>query len=139
MTVALQADLVSLVYAINGASSRNTSGKCYHPVTEVASIYSKIVNKLAINGNSPSTNTTAGSMKANGREPKSCLGQVFNLKLGCFVMCTIAWSIQVQPSLQWKTRHRFCPVSLSLSTTTAIFWIPLNAVDGTSVMWRPLA
>ena len=31
-----------------------------------------------------------GSTKANGREPKSCLGRVFNFKLGCFVMCTIA-------------------------------------------------
>ncbi len=30
-------------------------------------------------------------------------------------MCTIAWTIQVQPSLEWKTRPRFCPVSLSLS------------------------
>ncbi len=24
--------------------------------------------------------------KANGREPKSCLGQVFKFKLGCFIM-----------------------------------------------------
>ncbi len=26
----------------------------------------------------------AGSAKANGREPKTCLGRVFNYKLGCF-------------------------------------------------------
>ncbi len=26
----------------------------------------------------------AGSAKANGRELKTCLGQVFNHKLGCF-------------------------------------------------------
>jgi hypothetical protein len=26
----------------------------------------------------------AWSAKANGREPKSCLGQVFNFELGCF-------------------------------------------------------
>jgi hypothetical protein len=25
-----------------------------------------------------------GSAKANGREPKSCLGRVFNFKFGCF-------------------------------------------------------
>ena len=25
-----------------------------------------------------------GSAKASGREPKTCLGQVFNYKLGCF-------------------------------------------------------
>jgi hypothetical protein len=55
------------------------------------------------------------SAKANGRKPKSCLGGVFNFKLGCFVMCTIAWPIQVLPSLQWKTQPRFRPVSLSLS------------------------
>jgi hypothetical protein len=62
-----------------------------------------------------------GSAKANGREPKSCLGRVFNFMLGCFVMCTIAWPIQVRPSLKWKTRPRFCPVSLSLSMAQIIF------------------
>ncbi len=35
-----------------------------------------------------------GSTKAIGREPKSCLGQVFNFKLGDFVMYAIAWYIQ---------------------------------------------
>ncbi len=35
-----------------------------------------------------------GSAKANGREPKSCLGRVFNFKLGPFVMYVIAWHIQ---------------------------------------------
>ncbi len=29
-------------------------------------------------------NVVTGSAKANGREPKSCLGQVFNFKLCCF-------------------------------------------------------
>jgi hypothetical protein len=35
-----------------------------------------------------------GSAKANGKEPKSCLGRVFNFKLGPFVMYVIAWHIQ---------------------------------------------
>ncbi len=35
-----------------------------------------------------------GSAKANGRKPKSCLGQVFNFKLGHFVMYAMAWYIQ---------------------------------------------
>ncbi len=35
-----------------------------------------------------------GRTKANGREPKSCLGRVFNFKLGPFVMYVIAWHIQ---------------------------------------------
>jgi hypothetical protein len=33
----------------------------------------------------PTTSTSWGSMKANGREPKSCLGQVFNFKLSCSI------------------------------------------------------
>jgi len=28
-----------------------------------------------------------GSLKANGREPESCFGRVFNFKLGCFTKC----------------------------------------------------
>ena len=36
----------------------------------------------------------AGSAKVNGREPKSCLGRVFNFKLGHFVMYAIAWHMQ---------------------------------------------
>jgi hypothetical protein len=41
-----------------------------------------------------SSSAAAGSTKANGREPKSCLGRVFNFKLGHFVMYVIAWHIQ---------------------------------------------
>ncbi len=29
-------------------------------------------------------NAVLGSAKANGREPKTCLGRVFSYKLGCF-------------------------------------------------------
>ncbi len=54
-----------------------------------------------------------GSVKANGSEPKSCLGRVFNFKLGHFVMCTKAWPIQAGPSPELKTWPRFRPVSLS--------------------------
>jgi hypothetical protein len=52
-----------------------------------------------------------GSTKANGREPKSCLSRVFNFKLGCIVMYTIAQHIQARPSLELKTRPRFRPLS----------------------------
>jgi hypothetical protein len=55
--------------------------------------------------------TVAASAKANGREPKRCLGQVFNFKLCCFVMCAIAQHIQARLSLELKTRPRFCPLS----------------------------
>jgi hypothetical protein len=57
----------------------------------------------------------SGSTQANMREPKSFLGRVFKLKLGCLDMCTIAWPVQVQTGLEWKTRPKFCPVCLSLS------------------------
>ncbi len=56
-----------------------------------------------------------GSSEANRREPKSCLGWVFNFKLGCFVMYAIPWDIQARLSLELKTRPRFCPASFSLS------------------------
>jgi hypothetical protein len=35
-------------------------------------------------------------------------------------MRTIAWPVLVRPSLEWKTRPTFCPVSLSLSTAKVI-------------------
>ncbi len=54
-------------------------------------------------------------MKANGREPRSSLGQDFNFKLGCFVMSVIAWHVQAHPHLELKTQPRFHPVSLRLS------------------------
>ncbi len=46
---------------------------------------------------------TMGRAKANGREPKSCLGQIFNFKLGHFVIHAIARHVQACPSLQLKT------------------------------------
>ncbi len=64
-----------------------------------------------------------GSVKANRREPKSCLGWVFNFKSGCFVICTIAWPIKARPSLELKTRPRFRPVSLSLSMMSLMLGI----------------
>ncbi len=54
-------------------------------------------------------------MKANGREPKSCLGLVFKFKLGRFLMYAIVWHVQACLSLELETRPSFCPVSLSLS------------------------
>ncbi len=63
----------------------------------------------------------SGSAKANGREPKSCLCQVFNFKLGCFVMYATARHIQPRPSLELKTRPRFRPVSSSLSLVGSKF------------------
>jgi hypothetical protein len=55
-----------------------------------------------------------GSAKANGREPKMCMGRVFNFKLGSFVMYAIARHTQARLSLELITQPRFHPVSLSL-------------------------
>ncbi len=68
-----------------------------------------------------------GSVKANGREPKSSLGWVFNFKLGHFVMHTMARHIQARLSIELKTQPRFCSVSLSL-TMVCIFKSLMPAV-----------
>ncbi len=55
---------------------------------------------------------TPGSAITNWREPRSCLGRVFNSKLGCFATpgCKcIVW--RMQPLLTLKTRPKARPVS----------------------------
>jgi hypothetical protein len=61
---------------------------------------------------------TAGSSKANGREPKTCLGRVFNNKLGCLDDVHVLIYMDASSHQQLKTRPRFSPVSLSLSMDT---------------------
>ncbi len=53
-----------------------------------------------------------GSAITNGREPRSCLGRVFNSKLGCIgtLDCKCMVCIQ-QPLLKLKTWPKACPVS----------------------------
>jgi hypothetical protein len=58
----------------------------------------------------------AGSAVTCRREPKSCLGRVFNSKLGCITALLSKCSARMpQPLLELKTRPRARPVSLSLS------------------------
>jgi hypothetical protein len=52
-----------------------------------------------------------GSAITSGREPRSCLGRVFNLKLGCFVSEKCNCRACTRPLLELKTRPRFHPVS----------------------------
>jgi hypothetical protein len=52
-----------------------------------------------------------GSMKANGREPKSCFGRVFNFKLTHFVLKQHKCIALMQALLELKTRPWFCPVN----------------------------
>jgi hypothetical protein len=51
-----------------------------------------------------------GSTKTNWRELKTCLGRVFNYKLGCFDDVHVFISVEARPQLQLKTRPRFSPV-----------------------------
>ncbi len=40
-----------------------------------------------------------GSTKANGRQPKTCLGLVFNYKLGCYDDVHVLYYVDAWPSL----------------------------------------
>jgi hypothetical protein len=53
----------------------------------------------------------AGSAITDGREPRSCLGRVFNSKLGHIAKLGSKCMVCVQPLLKLKTRLRACPVS----------------------------
>jgi hypothetical protein len=55
--------------------------------------------------------TYPGSAITNGREPRSCLGRVFNSKLGCIVTLGSKCMVYMQPLLKLKTRPKACPVS----------------------------
>jgi hypothetical protein len=55
------------------------------------------------------------SLISNGREPSSCLGRIFNSKLGSFVSKQRNCTARTQLLLELKIRPRFCPVSCSLS------------------------
>jgi hypothetical protein len=53
----------------------------------------------------------SGSVKANGREPKTCLGRVCNYKLGRFNYLNVFVYMNARPHLQLKTQPRFSPDS----------------------------
>jgi hypothetical protein len=57
----------------------------------------------------------ARTTKDNGGETKSCLGQVFNFKLGRFDVIHILNCVGGHPHLELKIRPSFCPASCSLS------------------------
>ncbi len=51
------------------------------------------------------------SAKTNGREPRSCLGRVFNSKLGCIDTLGSKCMVYMHPLLKLKTRPKARPVS----------------------------
>ncbi len=52
-------------------------------------------------------------MKVNGRKPRSCLGQVFDYKLGCFDDVHVLIYVDARPRLLLKTLPRIGSFSLS--------------------------
>jgi hypothetical protein len=56
--------------------------------------------KLAMILQSNKCPVNAGSAKANGREPKTSLGQVFNSKLGCIATQGSKCMVCMQPLLK---------------------------------------
>ncbi len=52
-----------------------------------------------------------GSAITNGREPRSCLGRVFNSKLGCIATLGSKCMVCMKPLLKLKTPPKACPVS----------------------------
>ncbi len=75
-----------------------------------------------------------GSAKAYGREPRSWLGRVFHFILGCSCISAIEWPIQAPQHLKLKTRPRFCPVSLSISSFECCAW-DLHENSNRRVIW----
>jgi hypothetical protein len=56
-----------------------------------------------------------------GREPKCCLGRIFDFKLGYFdVMLALLLGVYSHLHLELKTRPRVCTVSLWLGTAIEI-------------------
>jgi len=51
----------------------------------------------------------------NGREPRSCLAQIFNSKLGCIATVSSKCMVCMQPLLKLKTWPSAHPVSYGLS------------------------
>jgi hypothetical protein len=54
---------------------------------------------------------SAGSVITNGKETRSCLGRVFNSKLGSIATLGSKCMVCTQPLLKLKTRPKACPVS----------------------------
>jgi hypothetical protein len=80
----------------------------------------------------------SGSAISNRRKPKICFTQVFNSKMGSFVMLHSKHTAYIKPLLELKTWPRFSLVSLSMGkcreylrgkyhcTVALLFWLVWN-------------
>ncbi len=75
-----------------------------------------LINTLAYYGTELITTVTSFIVQtiSAGREPKICLGWIFNTKLDSFAPKTL----MIQPILELKTPPKFSPVIQSLSIVT---------------------
>ncbi len=72
-----------IFYSFSNTYFQLTKLQNYNQLSELIVIQ---IPKYSIStGTSSKTPNLLGSAKANGREPKGCLGRVFIFKLGCFV------------------------------------------------------
>ncbi len=72
----------------------------------------QVVIRLSVVGHVEYRYDESGSAITNGREPRSCLGRVFNSKLGCFAtLGSKCMMVCMQPLLKLKTRPKARPVS----------------------------
>jgi hypothetical protein len=81
-----------------------------------------------------------GSVKANRREPKSCLGRVFNFKLGCLQNVYNLWPIQKQPSLDLKMQPRFlsCQLKFVQGENLKVVWSEFSTISWPVLLLRSL-
>jgi hypothetical protein len=82
-------------------------GNGAHPGVDVMRTFFFVITNIYGNF---SYNVCPGSVITNGGEPKSCLSQVFNSKLGCSAKQGCKCMVFMQPLLKLKTRPNACPV-----------------------------
>jgi hypothetical protein len=72
---------------------------------------------------------TARSTKANGKQPESCLGRVYNFQLGCFCYECIGMAYTNTPtsSVENLAQVLSCYLSLSMPTVTVSKVVQLQA------------
>ncbi len=83
----------------------------YSLLQQVELVYKLCYLLLNLHHVAQHTDIQLGSAKANGREPETCLGRIFNYKLGCFDDEQVLIYLDARPYLMLKTQSRFSPGS----------------------------
>ncbi len=80
-------------------------------VCVLACVHVCVLSALESSRRSVHRYSTSGSAITNGIEPISCLGRVFNSKLGHSATLGSKCMVGMQPLLKLRTRPKACPVS----------------------------